>query len=428
MEVKRENLSKVKIKLTIDLKEAELRPHIEKVYKELAKNLKIAGFRPGKAPQFVVEKEVGQDKFYAEVLDSVLPEAYYNAITKEKLVTVNRPEIKVTKYAPTGGLTFEAEVEILPEFTLPDYKKIKVAKKDIKVSAKDIETSIKELQERYAEFKEVSRKAKKDDRAEIDFEGTQKGAAVEGAKGEKYPITIGAGMFIPGFEENLIGMSKGEEKTFDVTFPKDYHESKLQEQKVTFKVKMISISEKTVPEVNDDFAKKFGIFKNVEEMKKGVEKNLQEVKDMEEKRRLEEEIMTKISEEIKVELPEALIHQEIHRMWHDAEANLQQSGITMERYLEMSKKTREEVEKEMHPDAEKRVKYGLILSKIAEDEKIKATEKEIEVEKAMILASAGENAEEVKKRLAEHEVEHQIENGIVSKKTVDKLFEYCVKK
>ena len=428
MQIKKEYISKVKVKLAIDLTESELKPHIEKVYKSLAKNLKIAGFRPGKAPQFVVEKEVGQDKFYAEVLDSVLPEAYYNAITKEKIITVSRPEIKVTKYAPTGGLSFEAEVEMLPEFTLPDYKKIKVSQKEVKVTDKDIQDELKGLQERYAQFNEVSRKAKKDDRAEINFEGTSNSVPVEGAKGEKYPITIGAGMFIPGFEENLIGMSKGEEKTFDVTFPKDYHEQRLQGEKVTFKVNMVSISEKTLPEINDEFAKKFGIFKNTEEFEKGVEKDLKKVKEMEEKRRLEEEIMTKIAERTKVELPETLIHQEIHRMWETAEANLQQSGITMERYLEMTKKTREELEKEMKPDAEKRVKYGLILSKIATLEKINASGKDIEAEKAMILASAGENAEEVKGKLAEHGAEHQIENGIVSKKTIEKLFEYCVSK
>ncbi|RJO60063.1 trigger factor [candidate division WS5 bacterium] len=427
MQIKREDISKTKVKLVVELTEAEVKPHIEKVYKNLAKNLKIAGFRPGKAPQFVVEKEVGQDKFYAEVLDSILPEAYYSAITKEKLITVSRPDIKVTKYAPTGGLEFEAEVEMLPEFDLPDYKKIKVPRAEVKITAKDIENSIKELQERYAEFKEVSRKAKKDDRAEISFEGTQKGAPVQGVKGEKYPITIGSGAFIPGFEENLVGMSKGEEKTFDVAFPKDYHEEKLRGEKVTFKVKMITISEKTIPEVSDDFAKKFGIFKNVDELKKGVEKNLREVKEMEEKRRLEEKIMTLIAEKVKLELPEALIHQEVHRMWHDAEANLAQSGITMDRYIEMTKKTREELEKEMKPDAEKRVKMGLILSKISENEKIEVTDKEIDAEKAMILAGAPQNADELKKKLDEHEAQHQIKNSIISRKTMEKLFEYCVK-
>lgn len=428
MEVKREDLSKIKVKLTIDLVEAELKPHIEKVYKSLVKNMKIAGFRPGKAPQFVVEKEVGQEKFYAEVLDSVLPDAYYNAIMQEKLATVSRPDIKVIKYAPTGGLTFEAEIEILPDFTLPDYKKIKVSAHAVKVTDKDIQDEIKGLQERYAEFSEVSRKAKKDDRAEIDFEGTQKGALVDGTKGEKYPVSIGAGTFIPGFEENLIGMSKGEEKTFDVTFPKDYHEQRLQGEKVTFKVNMVSISEKTLPEVNDEFAKKFGIFKNIDEMKKGIEKNLAEVKEMEEKRRLEEEIMTKVADMVKIELPEALIHQEIHRMLETAEANLAQSGLTIEKYLEMTKKTKEELEKEMHPDAKKRVKYGLILSKLAEVEKIKATSQEMEKEKGIILSGAGEeNKEELKKKLSEHETEHQIENSIVSRKTIEKLFEYCVK-
>ncbi len=426
MEVKREDLSKIKVKLTVDVTEKELKPHIEKVYKELAKNMKIPGFRPGKAPQFVVEREVGQDKFYAEVLDSVLPEAYYNAITQEKLITVSRPDIQVKKYAPTGGLTFEATVEILPEVKLPDYKKIKVSRKEVKVTDQDIKNDLEALRERYAEFKEVTRKAKSGDKTEIDFEGTQKGAPLENTKAEKYPIILGSGAFIPGFEENLVGMAKGEDKTFDVTFPKDYHEAKLQGQKVTFKVKMISISEKILPEVNDEFAKKFGIFKNVKELEDGIRKNLDEVKEMEERRRLEEEIMTKISEKVSVEIPETLAHQEIHRMWHDAEANLQQSGVTMERYLEMSKKTKEELEKEMEPDAQKRVKIGLVLSKIAEVEEVKATQKEIEKEKKSILASSG-NSEEVKKQLEDYETEHQIENGIISKKTIELLIELCSK-
>ncbi len=427
MQVTKDELSKVKVKLTIELTETEIKPHIEKVYQKLAKNLKIAGFRPGKAPQFIVEKEVGQDKFYAEVMDAVLPEVYYNAITKENLITVSRPEIKVTKFAPTGGLTFEAEVEVLPEFTLPDYTKIKVSKKEIKVLEKDVQKSIEELRERYAEHKEVKRLVKEADKVEINFEGTKGGVLVEGTKAEKYPITIGAGMFIPGFEENLIGMKKEEEKTFDVTFPKDYHEKRLQGEKVTFKVKMVSISEKVLPEVTDDFAKKFGIFKNVQEFEAGVKKNLEEVKEMEEHRRLEEEIMKKISDTVKIELPKALIHQEVHKMWHDAEANLAQSGITMDRYMEMTKKTGEQLEKEMEPDAEKRVKYGLILSKIAETEKIKATDKEIQTEKDTILASVEmERKTEVKKQLTDHETEHQIENGIIAKKTIEKLFKYCV--
>lgn len=427
MEAKIENITKVKVKLTIDLTEAELKPHIEKVYKELSKNLKIKGFRPGKAPQFIVEKEVGQDKYYAEVLDSVLPDAYYKILTKEKLVTVSRPEIKVTKFAPTGGLTFEAEVEVLPDFELPDYKKVKVSKNEVKVTNKEIEEELKGLQDRYAEFKEVSRKARQEDKAEISFKGTRGGAPVEGASGEKYPIIIGKGMFVPGFEENLVGMSKGEEKTFDVTFPADYHQKGLQNQKVTFKVNVLSISEKVLPELNDEFAKKFGIFKNVEELKKSVEENISEVKNLEEKRRLEEEIMTRIGNMVKFELPEALVHQEIHKMLEMAENNLKASGITMDKYLEMTKKTQEMLEEEMEPDAEKRVKYGLILSKISETENIQATDKEIQQEKADILARAGENKEQVAERLKDHEVEHQIVNGIISKKTIEKLFEYCVK-
>lgn len=428
MEIKREDSSKTKVKLTIELTAAEIKPHIEKVYKDLAKNLKISGFRPGKAPQFIVEKEVGQDKFYAEVLDAVLPEAYYKAITKENLLTVSRPEIKVTKYAPTGGLSFEAEVEILPEIKLPDYKKIKLTKKEIKVTEKEVEDSLKELQEKNRDFKEVDRKAKKEDQALINFEGTKKGVPVEGAKAESYPLILGSNAFIPGFEENLIGMTKGEEKTFDITFPKDYQEKTLQGERVNFKVKMVSISEKVLPEINDEFAKKFGIFKNVKELKEGLKKNLQEMKEIEEKQRLEEEIMTKIADKVKVDLPEALVHQEVHKMWHDAEANLAQSGITMEKYMEMTKKTRDQLEKEMEPDAGKRVKYGLILSKISEDEKIKATEKEIQAEKDALLQTAGEQREEMEKQLNNHEVEHQIQNSIISKKTIEKLFEYALSK
>lgn len=427
MQVKKENISQVKIKLTVDLSEAELKPHIEKVYKEFAKTLKIPGFRPGKAPQFIVEKEVGQEKFYAEVLDHVLPEAYYQAVTKEKLITVSRPDIKVVKYAPTGGLTFEAGIEVLPEFELPDYKKIKVSKNEIKVTDKDVQDELSALQDRYSEYKKVDRKIKKEDKAEINFEGTRGGAPLEGASGKNYPIIIGKGMFIPGFEENLVGLGIGEEKTFELTFPKDYHQKGLQGQKVSFKVNIISISEKVLPELNDEFAKKFGIFKNIDELEKSVEKNISEVKEMEEKRRLEEEIMTKIADKVKFELPEALVHQEIHRMLEMAESNLGQSGITLEKYLEMTKKTQEVLEEEMEPDAKKRVKYGLILSKISEVEGIKASSKDIEAEKADILARAGEKREEVAKRLKEHEVEHQIENGIVSKKTIEKIFEYCVK-
>ena len=426
MQITKEAISKTKIKLKIKLDVKELVPHIEKVYQGLAKGLKIAGFRPGKAPQFIVEREVGQDKFYAEVLDEVLPKAYYDAIVQEKIFSVGRPEVRVIKYVPTEGLEFEAEVEIIPEIILPDYQKIKIKKNKVQASDKDIEELIGNLREQAAEFKAIERAAKKGDRVEIDFEGVRNNVPIQGGTSKNHPLIIGQGMFVPGFEDNLVGMKKDEEKTFDVTFPTDYHEKSLANQKVTFKVKMISVSEKIMPELTDDFARKLGPFKNIKELQEAAEKNIKETKEASERRRIEEEILKRISEKVELEIPEGLIHQEIQKMMDEADSNLKNSGLTLEKYLEMQKKTKKDIEREMRPEAEKRVKYGLILSKISQEEKIKTSKEEIEKEKEILLETFGEKANEARKQLDNHETEHSIENSIIAKKTIDKLVEYCL--
>jgi trigger factor len=426
MQVTKEMITKIRVRLTIGLDAKELAPYIEKVYRDLAKGLKIAGFRPGKAPQSVVEKEVGQDKFYAEVLEEALPQVYYQAVLQENIVSVSRPEIKIKKYVPTSGLEFEAEVEILPEIVLPDYKSIKIKKNEVKVTDSDIKKMLGDLQNNFSEFQDVVRAAAEGDRVEIDFEGTKGNIPIEGGTSKNHPLVIGQGMFIPGFEDNLVGMKKEEEKSFDITFPADYHEKSLAGQKVVFRVKMISISEKVMPELTDEFARKLGPFKDLEELKKQLEKDIAQTKEIEERRRLENEILEKISSKTDIEVPESLAKEETLKMLDEANANLANSGLTLDKYLEMTKKTREDVEKETRPEAEKRVRFGLVLSEISRVEGMTATKKEIESEKEKILANFGEKAGEYAPKLDDHEAEHSIENSIIARKTIDKLIEYCL--
>lgn len=428
MKVTREDLKDNKIKLTIEVEKGKLALASDAVYAKLAPSVKVAGFRPGKAPKNIVEKEIGSERYESEILDIVLPESYYEAVTSEKLEVVGAPEVKVLKFVPTDGLTYEATVEIMPVFALPDVRKVSVKRQAVKVSEKEVQEVLDDLAKQLAKTAKVERAAQLGDKVEIDFEGFVGGVPFDGGMSKNHPIVLGSGSFVPGFEEQLVGMKADEDRDVEVTFPADYHAANLKGKKATFKVRLHNVEETILPEVNDEFATQIGPFKDLPALKIDIEKQLVYTKELQERRRVEDEILTKLVEKTKFVTPSSLVSQELHRMMHEAENNLAQQGIQMPQYLEMIKKTREDIEEEMKPEAEKRVKVGLVLTQIAKEGKYVATDKEIADSIARKLELyKGPELEQAQNYFKTAEAKHQIENSVVGQKVLDYLYDTCSK-
>lgn len=428
MNVKKEIISENKVKLTIEVGKDMLLTASDEAYKKLAPSVKVAGFRPGKAPKNIVEKEIGSERFEAEILDIVLPKTYYEAVIQEKLEVVGSPEVKVVKFVPTDGLTYEAVVETMPKVKVPDLTKIKVKRQPVKVAEKDVNEVLDDLAKKLSKPEKRDRAAKQGDKVEIDFEGFVGGIPFDGGKSQNHPIVLGSGQFIPGFEEQLVGMKAEEEKEIEVTFPEDYHAENLKGKKATFKVRLNLVEEIIMPEMTDEFASQVGPFKSLDALKQDIEKQLTYTKEIEERRRVEDEILASLVEKTKFDAPEALVHQEQHRLLHEAESNLQQQGIGLEQYLAIIKKTKDEIEAEMKPEAEKRVKVGIVLTQIAKDGNYSASEKEItETIEKRIGIYQGDERKQAESYYNSHDGRHQVENSIVGQKVLDYLFETCSK-
>ncbi len=419
--------SEIKIEITIEAE--KLKKVTELVTAELSQTVKIDGFRPGKAPQLVIEKEVGKDRFWAEVMDKAIPEAFYEVVVKQKLVTISQPKVEVKSFVPGQSLIFVATVAVLPEMKDLKYKGLKI--KETKTALKDVEVekALEELAKRMTKEVAVERAAKEGDKAEIDFEGSLKGLPFDGGTSKNHPVVLGSKTLVPGFEEKLADHKAGENFDIKVKFPADYHAGNLAGQNIDFKIKMNSVLELQVPAIDEELAKNYG-FADLAKMREEVKKEMNFQKELEEKRKTEDKIIAAIIEKNKIEAPEILVEEQTHQMIHEAEHNLSHSGLTMEKYLEMSKKSLAEIEAEMKPEAERRVKVGVVFGEIAKLEKIEVTEAEIntEIDKMIGFSDPSVNKDDLKAAYETPEKRREIGNNIIIKKTVDKLWEYNIVK
>lgn len=412
------------VTLEIEVPKESLKKATDLVMEELGKQVKISGFRPGKAPQFMIEKEVGSDRFWAEVMDKAIPEAFFEAIIEAKITALTAPQIKVKEFVANEKLVFEATVAVLPELKDLKYKNFKIKPKTEKVTDVDQKKAFEELLKKYSEEVKVDRAAKMGDKVEIDFEGSIKGLPFDGGTSKNHPVILGSGMLIPGFEEKVVGHKAGDEFDFDITFPKDYHAANLAGQKTNFKVKLNNVYEIVPAKPDDKFAEKFGL-KNLSELKAELEKQLQFEKDLALKRQTEEEILAEIIKKNKIEAPGTLLTEEIHRMVHEAEHNLSHSGLSMEQFLEMSKKTLAELEEEMKPEAERRVKIGIALGEVARQEKIQIADADIDAEIDKLVAMSGPEApkDDIKAAYEAPERRREIGNSIIIRKSMEVLWQ-----
>lgn len=414
------------VTLTISADAQELAVIKERVVKQFAKSQgNLPGFRKGKAPLALVEKQLDPALLQSEFLQEAVNELYIRAIEDEKLRTVAQPQVDVKKFVPFTTLEFTAKVEVIGTITLPDYKKITVAKKKASVTAKEVDDVIESLRTRSAERKAVKRAAKDGDEVTIDFTGvdTKTKEPIPGADGKEYPLTLGSNTFIPGFEPELVGLKAGDEKTFDIVFPKDYGTKALQSKRVTFTVKVHKVTELVLPKVDEAFIASIGPFKTLTELKEDIKKHLTADKERAAEQAYENELVTKIAEKTKVVIPEVVVDDQIDRMEQEEKQNLMQRGQTWQEHLKEEGLTEEEHREKNREQAELRVKAGLVLGEIADKENIEVTPEELEMQ-LQILKGQYQSDAQMQAELDKPENKRDIASRILTQKTLAKLKEY----
>ncbi len=425
MQVQSSTISDTSVKLTMVADQLLLEEVRTQVLRRLARSVKIQGFRSGKAPLQLVEKHLDSQAYQSEFLDTALNRMYGEALVSEGLRPVSQPKVELKKFVPFTTLEFEAEVDVVGKVNLPDYKKIKLPKKPIKVGGKEVEAVLSNLQLRMAEKKDVDRAAQDGDEVWIDFEGrdAKTNEPIKGGDGQNYPLALGSNTFIPGFEDNLVGLKAGEEKEFTVPFPKDYGVKALQGKKVTFKTKLNQVKEVVKPKVDDEFAAKVGPFKTADELKKNIEEQVKAEQQQQADREYESELLTHITDKADVAVPAALVDEELNRLEQEERQNVLYKGQTWQEHLEAEGVTEEEHRSNNRPGAEMRVKAGLVLAEIAEQEKVQVSPEEISMRLQILKGQYSDPA--MQAELDKPENRREVASRILSEKTIERLVGYA---
>ncbi|MGB4966920.1 MAG: trigger factor [Candidatus Saccharimonadales bacterium] len=426
MQVTTKQLTPTNTELTIAADPADLTPVKTAVLKELARDVKMAGFRKGHAPEALVEKNVDQQLLQGRFLDAAVSQLYTQALVEKRLRPVAPPSVNVTKFVPFTTLEFTAAVEVLGEVTLADYKKFSFSRQSGKVTDKEVAAVVEDLRARSAEKHEVQRAAKDGDEVVMDFTGldAKTKEPIDGAAGKDYPLVIGSNTFIPGFEPELIGLKSGEEKSFVVTFPKDYGAADLQNKKVSFTVQVKKVNEVSLPEVNDAFAAKLGP-KTVADLKTDIRAQLEVEKANQAERMLENDLLGALAEKSKLDVPTVLVEEEVERMLAEEKQNLLYRGQTWQEHLEAEGKTEEEHRAEHTKQAEIRVKSGLVLGEVAQAEGIDVSEEELDQRIAQLKQQYSDA--QMQAELDKPENRRDIASRILTEKTIELLKTYAVK-
>lgn len=361
---------------------------LDKAYTKANKTAKIDGFRPGKAPKDIFLKKYGKESLYNDAMNMCVDEAYDKMLEENKDLEIVAQPILSLNSVDENGVEFKFVLTLKPTVKLGQYKGLGVKKDTVKVTKKEISENIESMRKRYAENVEKDGKLENGDIAIIDFEGFKDDVAFEGGKGENYSLTIGSNTFIPGFEEQLIGMEKGEERSINVTFPSDYHSEDLKGQPAIFKVKLNEIKMVKIPELDDDFFADLGLegINSKEALEKQVEENLTVQKEQAAENKYFDSLLEAASKNVQVDIPHVMIHEEIDRMIRQYEENLKMQGLTLEQFYQFTNSNEQALKDQMHEEAEKRVLYRLMLEEIAKSEKIEIDDKQAN-EEAEKLAS-----------------------------------------
>ncbi|KZE43576.1 trigger factor [Rossellomorea marisflavi] len=387
--------------LTIEVEAAKVNEGLDAAFKKVVKQVNVPGFRKGKMPRGMFEKRFGVESLYQDALDFILPEAYAKAIEETGIEPIDRPEIDVEQMEKGKDLVFTAKVQVKPEVKLGEYKGLEVEKMDDEVTAEDVEAELTSLQEKQAELvvKEEGN-AEEGDTVTMDFEGFVDGEAFEGGQADNYSLELGSGQFIPGFEEQLVGVAAGEEKDVEVSFPEEYHAAELAGKAATFKVKIHEIKAKELPALDDEFAKDADEeVETLAELKEKIENRLKESKKTEAETAVREALVEKASENAEVEIPEVMVDAEVDRMMQEFGQRLQMQGMTLELYFQFSGQSEEDLRGQMKEDAGKRVRTNLTLEAIAAAENLEVTDEEAEEEVTKMAEQYNMSADNIKQAL-----------------------------
>lgn len=404
MSLQVEKLEHNMAKLTVEVAAEDVEKALQAAYLKQRKQINIPGFRKGKVPRQMIEKMYGPEVFYDEAANNMIPDAYAKAYDESELDIVSQPKIEVVQMEKGKPFIFTAEVATKPEVTLGDYKGLKVDKVSTRVTQKEVDEEIEKERERNARTIEVTDRAVQDkDEVTLDFEGFVDGVAFEGGKGEDYPLTIGSGSFIPGFEEQLIGAEIDKEVEVNVTFPKEYHSEELAGKDATFKCTVHTIKAKELPELDDEFASEVSECETMDAYRAEVKKNIKERKERTGKEKKENQAVDQAIENAQMDIPEAMIEFQVRQMADDFARRIQQQGLTVEQYFQFTGMTAEKMLEEMRAQAEKSIKTRLVLEAIVKAENIEVSDERVEEELTKMAEAYQMEVEKLKEFMGENE-------------------------
>lgn len=397
---------------------------LDKAFNTVVKKTSIPGFRKGKVPRSIFEARFGVESLYNDAIDILLPEAYSEAVDEADIFPVDRPEIEIEQFAKGETFKFKAKVTVKPEVKLGEYKGLEVPVAKAEVSEEDVNEELTRLQQRHAELSVLEEGAAENgDVVVIDFDGSVDGVQFEGGQAERYSLELGSNSFIPGFEEQVVGMATGDFKDVSVTFPDSYHAVELAGKDAVFKVKVHEIKRKNLPELDDEFAKDVSEFDTLDEFKADLKSQIATRKENEVKAAKETAAVEKAAENAEVEIPEAMISSETENMVRDFDNRLRQQGMNLEMYTGFSGQTTDDLKEQMKEEASKRVRNNLVLEQIAKEENIEVSDEEVTAELEKMAGQFQRDAEEVRNILAANGSLASLSDEIKLRKTIEVLVE-----
>ena len=428
MSLQVEKLEKNMAKLTIEVPASELEKALQSAYMKQKNKISLPGFRKGKVPRQMIEKMYGAEIFYDDAANALIPKAYADAYDECELDIVSRPEIDVVQIEKGKDFIFTATVTTKPEVTLGEYKGLEVDKVSTRVTQKEVDAKIQEEAEKNARTITVEDRAVQDgDEVVLDFEGFVDGVAFEGGKGENYPLTIGSGSFIPGFEEQLVGAETEKEVEVKVTFPEDYHAEDLKGKEAVFKCTVHEIKAKELPEIDDEFAAEVSEFDTLEEYKADVKAKIKEQKAAEGKAKQEDQVVEQAVKNATYELPEAMVETQAEQMANDFAQRMQSQGLTMEQYFQFTGTTAEQMMEDLKPQAVKRIETRLVLEAIAKAENIEISDEKLDEEIGKMAEAYKMEADKLKEFMGENE-KKQMKEDMAVQEAITFLVENAVEK
>ena len=402
-----EKVEKSQVALTIEVGSAEFQAAIEKAYQKMRKKINVPGFRPGKAPRKIIEGMYGAEVFFEEAINIAFPEAYEAAVKEQELQVVGYPNVEMVGEVTKDGFTFKAIAPVYPEVTLGEYKGLSAPKDEVKVTAADVDERLKQLSDRNTRLVSVEREAKEGDTAVIDFEGFLDGKPFDGGKGENHSLELGSHSFVPGFEEQVVGMKAGDEKDIDITFPEDYH-ADLAGKAVVFKVKVHEVKEKEVPALDDEFAKDVSEFDTLKELKADLKKKITEERQKDADRTFEDALMEQVAANITADIPDAMVETQARQFLDNFKMQIAQSGIPYDQYMKMTGMDEGKLLEDAKEPALRQVRMDLAVAAIIKAENLDATDEEVEAEFKKLSEQYSMDIEMVKKYLQAEQVKDQL--------------------